>query len=647
LWRRHTPSPEEPNSARSLPASTSIVLGLIAVVLGGQGAPSSAAVLSPSPAAARSPSARPSTSAAPVYLDPSASVPDRVRDLVGRMTLAEKVGQMTLIERTNLPDPEMVAIYGLGGVLSGGGSSPTDNTPSGWADMVDAYQSAALSTRLGIPILYGNDSVHGDGNLRDATIFPHNVGMGATRDPGLEGRVARATAEETAATGVNWNFSPCLCVARDIRWGRTYESFGEDPQLVSDMAAAVIPGYQNATLGVGRASILATAKHFLGDGGTTGGVNEGDTQLSEADLRAIHLPPYETAVEYGVGSVMVSFSSVNGEHMHADGHLITDVLKGELGFGGFVVSDWAGINRNDGVPSDLSPTDVRLAINAGIDMVMVPDNASLFESTLTTEIRRGGIPMTRIDDAVSRILATKFQMGLFEHPMTDRSLAATVGSDAHRALARTAAAESVVVLENPNGLLPLRAGMHLIVAGRDADDMGAQMGGWTGQWQGQAGQPWRGTTILDGFREDVGPSGVVDYSADGSGAAGHDVAIAVIGEQPYAEGQGDRPDGLDLDPGDLRVLHRLESSGVPVLLVLVSGRPMIVTSELPWLAALAAAWLPGSEGAGVADALFGRAPTTGRLPFSWPRSNDQLPLNVGAPGYDPLFPFGYGLTLGS
>jgi beta-glucosidase len=595
-----------------------------------------------SPAAASS--AQPSPAA--VYLDPHASVPDRVRDLLGRMTLAEKVGQMTLIERINLPDPELVATYGLGGVLSGGGSSPADNTPAGWADMVDAFQSAALSTRLGIPILYGNDSVHGDGNLHDATIFPHNVGIGATRDPALAGEIARATAEETAATGANWTFSPCLCVARDIRWGRTYESFGEDPQLVSDMAAAVIPGYQNATLGVGRASILATAKHFLGDGGTSGGVNEGDTKLSEDQLRAIHLPPYQMAVEYGVGSVMVSFSSVNGQPMHANQQLITDVLKGELGFAGFVVSDWAGIDRNDGVPADLSAEDVRLAINAGIDMVMVPDDAAQFEATLTSEVQSGDVSMARIDDAVGRILATKFQMGLFEHPMTDRSLAATVGSTAHRALARKAAAESVVVLKNADDLLPLRPGMHVLVAGRNADDIGAQMGGWTGQWQGQAGQDWTGTTILDGIRDAVGSTGAVDYVADGSGAAGHDVAIAVLGEQPYAESQGDRPNGLELDPSDLDVLHRMEASGVPVVLVLVSGRPLVITDELPSLDAVAAAWLPGSEGAGVADVLFGRVPSTGRLPFSWPRSDDQLPLNVGAPDYDPLFPFGFGLTIG-
>jgi beta-glucosidase len=563
------------------------------------------------------------------------------------MTLAEKVGQMTLIERTNLPDPEQVALYGLGGVLSGGGSSPADNSPSGWADMVDAFQSAALSTRLGIPILYGNDSVHGDGNLHNATIFPHNIGIGATRDEALAGYIARATAEETAATGVNWNFSPCVCVARDVRWGRTYESFGEDPQLVSDMAAAVIPGYQGAILGIGPASILATAKHFLGDGGTTGGVNEGDTSIGELDLRKIHLPPYEQAVEYGVGSVMVSFSSVDGVPMHANGFWITDVLKGELGFGGFVVSDWAGIDRNDGVPSDLSAGDVRLAINAGIDMVMVPDNAALFEALLTSEIQAGHIPMSRIDDAVGRILAAKFQLGLFEHPMTDRSLAATVGSDAHRALARKAAAESVVVLKNDAGVLPLRPGMHVLVAGRNADDMGAQMGGWTGQWQGQAGQSWAGKTILDGIREQIGPAGSVDYAVDGSNAAGHDVAVAVLGEQPYAESQGDRPNGLELSATDLAVLHRLEASGVPVVLVLVSGRPMVITDELPSLAAVAAAWLPGSEGAGVADVLFGRVPATGRLPFSWPRSDDQLPLNVGAANYNPLFPFGFGLSLGS
>jgi beta-glucosidase len=560
------------------------------------------------------------------------------------MTLDEKVGQMTLIERSDLNGPADVAAFHLGAVLSGGGSAPSDNTPAGWADMIDAMQEGALRTRLAIPILYGTDAVHGDGNLLNATIFPHNIGIGATRDVALAELIGRATAEEVAATGANWTFSPCLCVARDERWGRTYESFSEDPLLVADMTA-VINGYQGTVLGALPQSILATAKHYLGDGGTTHGVNEGDTVLSEDELRSIHLLPFTSAVERGVGSVMVSFSSVNGELMHANTHLITDVLKGELAFEGFVVSDWAGINRIDGAPGDVSGEDVATAVNAGVDMVMVPFGAPLFEQTLRTEIESGRIPPARIDDAVRRILSIKIRMGLFEHPMTDRSLAATVGSAAHRALARRAVAESLVVLKNEGDLLPIRSGRRVFVAGKNADDIGSQSGAWTVTWQGAPGAATQGTSILQGIRDAVGDAGTVGYDEGGQGAEGYDVAIAVLGEEPYAESQGDRHDGLGLDAADRAVLSNLGAAGVPIVAVLVSGRPLVITDQLPDMDALVAAWLPGTEGAGVADVLFGAAPATGKLSFSWPRSADQLPINVGDQPYDPLFPFGYGLEL--
>jgi beta-glucosidase len=601
-----------------------------------------AASTTPSP----QPSGLASPSQGPAYLNASLPRSARVSDLLGRMTLEEKVGQMTLIERSDLRNPMDVATYNLGGVLSGGGSAPLDNTPGGWANMVDTFEAAALSTRLRIPILYGTDSVHGDGNLLNSTIFPHNIGIGATRDTELARLIGRATAEETAATGANWTFSPCLCVARDIRWGRTYESFSEDPKTVADFSS-VITGYQGETLGNGSASILATAKHYLGDGGTSNGVNEGDTKLTEDQLRTLQLPPYKAAVEDGVGSVMVSFSSVNGIQMHANAHLINDVLKTELGFDGFVVSDWQAINRIDGARNDTSREDVSTAVNAGVDMIMVPFGAAAFEATLTKAIGAGDIPQQRVDDAVRRILGVKIQLGLFEHPLTDRSLAATVGSAKHRALARRAVAESLVVLKNKSELLPLKKSARVLVAGKNADDIGAQSGGWTVTWQGATGPTTTGTSILEGIRAAVGSAGTVAYDESGAKAAGYDVAIAVLGEEPYAESQGDRNDGLELDAADRQVLANLNATGIPIVVVLVSGRPLVITEQLPDMAALVAAWLPGTEGAGVADVLFGDAPAVGKLGFSWPRSADQLPLNVGDPHYDPLFPFGFGLTLPS
>jgi beta-glucosidase len=607
--------------------------------------PARATPAPPTPSAAPSPTAQASAPSRPGYLDPDQPLPARVADLLGRMTLDEKVGQMTLIERGELFDPHAVAAFGLGAVLSGGGSSPTPNTPQAWADMIDAFQQAALSTRLGIPILYGTDSVHGDGNLHDATIFPHNIGLGAAGDLQMVRDIGRATAEETAATGANWTFSPCVCVARDIRWGRTYESYSEDPGSVAGFASAIVPGYQGPSLGQGTASILATAKHYIGDGGTVNGTNEGDVQMPEDELLATFLPPYRAAVDAGVGSIMISFSSVNGLTMHADAHLINDVLKTELGFDGFVVSDWAGINRIDGIAISPSPIDISTAVNAGVDMIMVPTGAAPFEQMLKADIQGGDIPMSRVDDAVGRILGQKFRLGLFEHPLADRSLAASIRSAEHLALARRAVAESLVVLKNAGAILPLKNDARILVAGKNADNIGAQLGGWTITWQGGNGPTTAGTSILEGIREVAGDGSTIDFDVAGNGAEGHDVAIAVLGEEPYAEGEGDRNGDLGLDITDLAVLARLAASGVPIVLVLVSGRPLVVTDQLPEVDALVAAWLPGTEGAGVADVLFGRTAATGRLAFSWPRFAAQLPLNVGADAYDPLFRFGFGMDI--
>jgi beta-glucosidase len=581
-------------------------------------------------------------SAAYPYQDPSLPVATRVADLMGRMSLDEKLGQMTQAERGSVSAAD-VTTYRLGSVLSGGGSGPSPNTAASWADMYDNFQNAALATPLGIPLLYGADAVHGHNNVGGATIFPHNIGLGATRDPALAQRIGRAVAEEVSGTGVDWDFAPCLCVARNDRWGRTYESFGEAPELASSMAT-IVTGLQGATLN-GPASVLATAKHYLGDGGTTNGVDQGDTQLSEADLRAIHLPPFKAAVERGVGSVMISFSSWNGAKLHGHQYLITTVLKGELGFSGIVVSDWDGIDQIDGA-AGTSALDVRTAVNAGIDMVMVPTAWRRFIDLLRAEVQAGRVTTARVDDAVRRALTKKFELGLFEKPLTERSYTATVGSAAHRALAREAVAKSQVVLKNSGNILPLARGGKIFVAGKSADDIGNQSGGWTISWQGSSGAITPGTTILQGIRNSAGSATTVTYSRDGSGIDGsYRAAIAVVGETPYAEGQGDRPGGLGLDTTDLNTLATLRAAGVPVVVVLVSGRPLDIAAQLPGWNALVAAWLPGTEGQGVADVLFGTVQPTGKLPVTWMSSASQQPINAGD-GKTPLFPYGFGLTYG-
>jgi beta-glucosidase len=591
------------------------------------------AIITAALAAATLTGALPAAAAEP-YLDPSLPVPQRVADLMSRMSLDEKLGQMTQAERGSATAAD-VTQYRLGSVLSGGGSAPSPNTAAGWADMTDNLQRGALATPLKIPLLYGSDAVHGHNNVVGATIFPHNIGLGATRDPALAQQVGRATADEVRGTGVQWTFSPCLCVARNDRWGRTYESFGEKPELPVSMAT-IIDGYQGG-------GVLATAKHYVGDGGTTGGVDQGDTQLSEADLRAIHLPPFQEAVRRNVASVMVSFSSWNGQKMHGNDYLINGVLKGELGFGGFVVSDWNGIDQIEG-GEGFTAAEVRRAVNAGIDMVMVPTAWKTFITTLRGEVQAGRVPLARIDDAVRRILTKKFEYGLFEHPFADRALTGTVGSAAHRQVARQAVRESQVLLKNAGGVLPLAKGAKLFVAGRSADNIGLQSGGWTVTWQGAAGNTTPGTTILQGIRAAAGTSSTVTYNATGAGIdRSYAAAVAVVGETPYAEGQGDRPGSLALDATDLQTLATLKAAGVPVVVVLVSGRPLDIAAQLPDWSALLAAWLPGTEGAGVADVLFGDYAPTGKLPVTWMQSAGQEPINDGD-GKPSLFPFGAGLT---
>ena len=579
------------------------------------------------------------------YRDPALTPQARAADLLGRMTLAEKIGQMTQAERGAVQDPADIAVYGLGSLLSGGGSAPASNTPAGWADMTDQFQKVALSGRLGIPLLYGSDAVHGHNNLLGAVLYPHNIGLGATRDQGLVARIARATAEDMAATGVNWTFSPCLCVVRDVRWGRSYESFGERPDLVARMSSAV-GGYQGQPGSRGR--VLATAKHFLGDGGTAYGssatedylLDQGDTRLTEAQLRALHLPPFQAAIQAGVGSVMVSFSSWNGVKMHAQTRLISGVLKGELGFQGFVVSDWAGVDQ---IAPDYALA-VRTAINAGIDMVMVPNDYRRFVQTLTGEVRAGRVRVERIDDAVTRVLTQKFRFGLFERPLADRSFAASALLAAHRALAREAARQSLVLLKNDR-VLPISSTVkRILVTGSSADDLGRQLGGWSVTWQGKGGRTTSGTTILEGIRARAGSGVKVDHleTLTAARARGYDLGVVVVGETPYAEGQGDISD-LSLNTADAQSINTV-CKAVKCLVIVVSGRPLLLTGELPGIGALVAAWLPGTEGgAGVADAIFGKVGFTGRLPVTWPRNNNQLPVGRPKDAGAPLFPYGFGL----
>lgn len=607
--------------------------------------------------AARTASAAPASAA---YLNPRLPTAKRVHDLLGRMTPEEKIGQMAQAERGAVDgDRDQITALGLGSVLSGGGSVPAANTPEGWADMVDAYQAKALATRLKIPLLYGVDSVHGHNNLVGATVFPHNLAMGATRNPGLVRREEQITAIETKATGPQWVFAPCVCVVRDLRWGRAYESFGEDPRLVVDMETA-IEGFQgrNKRDMAGPEHVLATAKHFAGDGDTVFGsstsgtytVDQGVTVTDHRTFGRIDLAPYETAVrKYKVGSIMPSFSSVDwtddgvgvGDPVKMSAHkeLLTDVLKRKIGFDGFLISDWEAIHQ---LPGDYA-AQVRTAVNAGMDMFMEPYSTPRFVETLLGEVKAGRVATSRIDDAAARILKAKFELGLFEHPYTDRRHAGTIGSPEHRAVARRAVAESQVLLKNSGNALPLKRDARIYVAGADADDIGDQAGGWTVTWQGSSGPIIPGTTILDGIRQN---SSNVTYSADASApASGSDVGIVVVGEKPYAEGVGDVGNGhtLNLSDADKANIDKVCATVKTCVVLDVAGRPQIVTDRLAAADAFVMSWLPGSEGAGVADVLFGKRPFTGRLPVSWPRSEDQEPINVGDRDYRPLFPYGYGL----
>ncbi|MBI5959963.1 MAG: glycoside hydrolase family 3 C-terminal domain-containing protein [Chloroflexi bacterium] len=594
----------------------------------------------------------PTVAPSALYKNPDMPTEARVMDLMSRMSLEEKIGQMTLVEKNSIRVDDIQGQF-IGGLLSGGGGYPSENTAAAWAEMVDGYQELALGSHLGIPLIYGVDAVHGHNNLYGATVFPHNIGLGAAGDPELVKEACRITAQEMIATGIYWDYSPVLAVVQDIRWGRTYESFSENTELVTALSTACVQGLQGEALNA-PGSVLASIKHFVGDGGTAWGsstteaymLDQGVTDVDEETLRATHLAPYLSAVDAGAQNVMVSFSSWGGMKMHAQQYLITEVLKGELGFEGFVVSDWAGVDQI--APQDYYAS-VVTSINAGMDMVMVPYNYPLFIDAVKRAVNDGDIPTERIDDAVKRILTVKFNMGLFEHPYSDAALLEQVGSAEHRAVAREAVAQTQVLLKNERNTLPIDPSEPLIfVTGAAADNIGMQAGGWTIEWQGVVGNKLPGASILDGIRAAVSSSTRVEYDASGQFADFVDgsgkpykaaIGIAVVGELPYAEGRGDSLNPA-LYPEELASIEALRARCHKLVVVVVSGRPLIVADQIGSWDALVAAWLPGSEGQGVADALFGYRPYTGKTAFSWPASADQLPL---AAMTEPLFPFGAGL----
>lgn len=578
---------------------------------------------------------------------------EQAEALLARMTLQEKVGQMCQPDQQFLKDPADIERYFLGSLLSGGGSGPKDKadyTLVGWTDMIDGYHRHALNTRLGIPLLYGVDAVHGHHNIPGAVVFPHNIGLGCARNPELVERVARATAEEVLATGINWVFGPCVAVPLDERWGRTYEGYAEDPDVVRELGAAVVRGFQGPDLGDPR-SVVACAKHFVGDGGTRFGsaqgddgrrLDQGDMVCDEDTLRRVHLPGYVDAIREGVATIMPSYSSWNGEKCTGHRGLLTAMLKEEMGFQGFLISDYNAIDQLD--PDYRSC--IKQAVNAGIDMVMLTDKYVLFCEELASLVEAGEVPMSRVDDAVTRILQVKIEAGMMAPgytPLADRSLHVSFGSSERRALARQSVRESLVLLKNDGNRLPLKKDVgRIVVAGLGADSIGMQCGGWTIDWQGSMDHDIPGgTSILAAIRQAVSDATEIVHAPDGVGIDAADVAVVVIGERPYAEFKGDS-DRLELPAEDLAALAAVKASGVPVVVVLISGRPVILDGVLDEADALVAAWLPGSEGQGVADVLFGDAAPTGRLSFVWPRSVEHLPIGIGDPRA--LFPMGFGLS---
>uniref|UniRef100_A0A5B6YWX8 Beta-glucosidase n=1 Tax=Davidia involucrata TaxID=16924 RepID=A0A5B6YWX8_DAVIN len=595
-----------------------------------------------------------------IYKNPNEPIEARIKDLLSRMTLKEKIGQMTQIER-RVATPSAITDLSIGSILSAGGSGPFENAlSSDWADMIDGFQKYALQSRLGIPLLYGIDAVHGNNSVYGATIFPHNVGLGATRDADLTNKIGVATALEVRASGVHYTFAPSVAVCKDPRWGRCYESYSEDTEIVRKMTSFVSALQGQPPEGhpkgypfiAGRDNVVACAKHFVGDGGTDKGINEGNTISSYDDLERIHMAPYLDCISQGVCTIMASYSSWNGTKMHSNHFLLTKILKDKLGFKGFLISDWDALDKLSDPVSSNYRSCVLSAINAGIDMVMVPYKYESLLEDLMYLAESGEISMARIDDAVERILRVKFVAGLFEYPLTNRSLLVKVGCKLHRDLAREAVRKSLVLLKNGKDpkkpFLPLdRNAKKILVAGTHADDLGYQCGGWTATWHGTSGRITIGTTILDAIKEAMGDKTEVIYEQNPSPDtfAGQDFSFAIVavGEGPYAEFTGDNIE-LTIPFNGAEIISSV-ADRVPTLVILISGRPLVLE---PWLLekmdAVVAAWLPGSEGGGITDVIFGDYEFQGRLPVTWFKRVEQLPMHAGENSYDPLFHFGFGLT---
>jgi beta-glucosidase len=597
-------------------------------------------------------------------LTEDAALEQRITDLMATMTVEEKVGQLVQGDIASIT-PDDVRKYRLGSILAGGNSDPGgryDASPAEWLALADAFYDASMDTSQGgkaIPVIFGIDAVHGQSNIVGATLFPHNIGLGATRNPDLLRRIGEITALETRATGMEWTFAPTVAVPQDDRWGRSYEGYSESPEIVASYAGAMVEGLQGkvGTPGFldGR-HVIASVKHFLGDGGTTDGKDQGDTKISEADLVRIHGAGYPPAIAAGAQTVMASFNSVNGEKMHGNKPYLTDALKGRMQFGGFVVGDWNGHGQVKGCTN----TDCPATINAGLDMAMASDSWKGFYETTLAAVKAGTISQARLDDAVRRILRVKFRLGLFEagKPST-RAVGgqfALLGAPEHRAVARQAVRESLVLLKNAGGVLPLSPKQRILVAGDGANDVGKQAGGWTLNWQGTGTTRKdfpNADTIYEGIAQQAkAAGGEAILAVDGKYTQKPDVAVVVFGENPYAEFQGDLQTLLYKpgDDSDLQLIKRLKAEGIPVVAVFLSGRPLWMNREINAADAFVAAWLPGSEGAGIADVLLRKADGgvqhdfNGKLSFSWPRTAVQYANNVGQEGYDPLFAFGHGLT---
>ncbi len=580
------------------------------------------------------------------------------------MTLEQKVAQMVQADIRSVT-PQDVRTFRLGSVLNGGGAWPGNDkraTIADWVALADAFYDASMDTSAGapaIPIIWGVDAVHGHNNVIGATLFPHNIALGAARDPDLVERIGEITAREVAVTGLDWTFAPTVTVPRDDRWGRAYEGYSEDPEIVRSYAGRIVRGLQGragspAFLDASR--IVATAKHFIGDGGTDRGVDRGDTLASEEELLDIHGQGYLGALREGVQTVMASYNLWRGRKVHGERHLITEVLKERLGFDGLVVSDWDGIDEVQGCSRDRCAQ----AVNAGIDLFMVPTDWKAFIANTVTQVRSGEISQERIDDAVTRILRVKVRAGLFDkgrpsaRPLANQT--SHLGAAAHRAVAREAVRKSLVLLKNSDALLPLRADVDVLVAGDGADDIGKQSGGWTLTWQGtentNADFPGA-TSIYAGIREAVtAAGGSATLSRDGTFTARPDVAIVVFGENPYAEWFGNIQsiDYQGANGADHALLRRLKNAGIPVVAIFLTGRPLVMNDELDASDAFVVAWWPGSEGAGIADVIFRKPdgsvnhPFTGKLSFSWPRDTTQTAVNRNDREYSPLFPYGFGLS---